>query len=94
MFMFTVVIFRKRKGSLHNVDTGYILSIFDANKVVFGENFHPNCFQVDLQAKLLGYTPSLLRHRLSDKLSSTSYWYILSRDVPRKLPVIARHSLY
>ena len=43
---------------LHNIGTGFTINTFNFDKkVVCGEHFHPNCFKVDMKAKLLGYTP-------------------------------------
>ena len=44
---------------LHNIGTGRDIKkfAFRGYQVVCGDHFHPDCFERDLQAELLGYTP-------------------------------------
>lgn len=67
---------------LHNIGTGYNLQSFkfSRSKVVCSDHFHENCFEIDMQAKLMGYLPkrrnlrpgalpSIFKHRVYDMIN-------------------------
>ena len=50
----------RAKRWLHNIGTGFNISTFkfDKNKTVCSDHFHANCFEQNLVAEFLGYTPA------------------------------------